>query len=274
MKLGGMLRYFSYILLGIGVIGAILPMIWMVSASLMDESNIFDYPPHLIPKAATIKNYIEVFRQIPFLRYFLNSCIVSAAVVISCLFFASLASYAFAKIPFPGSKPLFMGVLATQMIPGTVTLIPAFLIIRSMHLLDTYWALILPFMTGGYSIFFLKQFMETVPNELIDAARIDGCNEFMIYSQVVLPVIRPGLATLGSFIFMGSWNNFLWPLIVISESAMRTLPLALALLDSMYYVDWGIRIAGSVLTTLPIFLIYLFAQRQFIEGITMGALKG
>ena len=225
-------------------------------------------PPHF-------DNFIDVANQTDLPRAFLNSVITSGGNVALTLFLCSLAGYAFAKYPLaPGHKKLYSFVLSTMMIPGAVTLIPTFLVMVHLHLVDTYWSLILPGAVGAFGIYWMHQYIDShVPDDLIAAARIDGCSEFMIYYRIVLPTITPALAALAIMQLIGSWNNLMWAFVVLRTPNMFTLPLVIYLLNGELRTPYGMLMAGGLLATLPLVLAFLFFQRQFISGITDGAVK-
>ncbi|MBD0329570.1 MAG: carbohydrate ABC transporter permease [Thermoleophilia bacterium] len=274
----------------------IAPFAWLVSSSLKPLGDIFVWPPQWIPENPTLANY-ELFlglgkddaRSAEFVgRWFLNSAFVALSITALQLFFNSLAAYAFAKREFPGRTPIFILFLATMMIPGQVTLIPTYLVIRHMPLfggndiwgqgghgwLDSYYGLILPGAVSAFGIFFLRQYMLSIPNELLDAARIDGASEFRIYWKIILPLTRPALAATGIFTFMYAWEDFFWPLIIITSPDLYTVPLGLTLYVVRNRTAWDIVMAGSVLATLPMILMFVIFQRHIIRGITLGGLKG
>jgi multiple sugar transport system permease protein len=251
----------------------VVPFYWTVITSLKLEQFVFSSPPQWWPNPITIKHYIEVITRIRFYRYFINSLIVASAITLSQAFFDTLAAYAFAKLRFPGRDRIFFLMLLGLMVPFQVNLIPLYRIMGWLHWLDSYAALIFPQLTSIFGIFLMRQYIESIPDDLLDVARIDGCNEFNVFWRIVLPLSLPGLATLVVFIFMGAWNDFLWPRIVTSSEALFTLPVGLAQLQMKNTSNWTQIMAGTVLTALPMIVVYLFMQRQFISGITAGAVK-
>jgi ABC-type glycerol-3-phosphate transport system permease component len=251
----------------------IIPFYWSVGTSLKLEQNVFASPPQWLPTPATLENFIQVITRIHFFQYFGNSVFVSAVVTLGHVFFDTLAGYAFAKLKFPFRDQIFFIMLLALMVPFQVNLIPVYKIMATFHWIDTYWALIIPNLTSIFGIFLMRQFMMSIPNELLDAARIDGCNEFGVFRRVVLPLALPGIATLVIFTFMGTWNDFLWPRLVINSEKLFTLPLGLAMLQMKNTSNVAQIMAGTVLTALPMIVVFLFMQRQFIEGMTAGALK-
>ena len=264
----------AYILLGIGGITMLVPFLWMISTSLKDAGAVFTYPPKWIPDPFVWKNYIEVLKVVPFARFYFNSIFVAVVVTIGQVFTSSLAAYAFSRLKFPGRDKLFFAYLATMMIPGSVTMIPVYVLLRLLGWVDTYKALIIPAMFSAYGTFMLRQFFMTLPKELEDAAKIDGSGFFGIYWRITLPLSKPALATLTIFTFMGSWGSFMWPLLVTNSMELKTLPVGLESFQSIYTTDWTLLMAGSVMAMLPIVLIFIFNQRFFVEGIKLSGIKG
>lgn len=268
-------RVLIYIALTAAALLFLFPFYWLCISAFKTQAQIFTVPPQWLPVPATVKNFVDVSQQANLPRAFLNSVITSGSHVLLSLFLCSLAGYAFAKFPqAPGHGKLFTFVLGTMMIPGAVTLIPSFLVLVKLHWIDTYWALIIPGAAGAFGIFWMRQYMSAnVPDDLISAARIDGCSEFGIYWRVALPIARPALAALGIMQLISSWNNLMWAFIVLRTPAMFTLPVVIYLLNGELRTPYGMLMAGGLLTTLPLVLAFLFLQRQFIAGITAGAVK-
>lgn len=264
----------TYLLLSAAAVVMLLPFVWMLSTSLKTPSSVFVYPPEWIPKPVEWTNYVQVTRVMPFLRYVLNTAAVATSITLLHLTVSSLAAYAFARLRFPGRNRLFLAYLATLMVPGQVTLIPNFLIMKYLGWIDTYQALIIPQIFSAFGTFLLRQFFLTIPNELEDAARIDGASSFAIYWRIVLPLSGPALATLGVFTFTAQWNNFLWPLIVINDEQMRTLTVGLRALVGEFTVQYPLLMAGSVISILPMLIIFVVAQRFFVRGIALTGLGG
>jgi multiple sugar transport system permease protein len=262
-----------YVPLAIGAVGILLPFIWMVATSLKTEGQIFSNPAQLLPSQPTVQAYIDVWRRIPFGRFFINSVIFAGSVTIVSLFLDSMAAYAFARLRFKGRDILFWVVLATLMVPFQITLIPLFLTVFHLGWLDTYQGLIVPRATNAFGIFLLRQFFLTLPPELDDAARIDGAGEFRIYWQIILPLSLPALATLAVFHFMYNWNDFLWPLIITSSPEMRTLPAGLTLFMGNYVIEHSVLMAGATISLLPLAIAFVFLQRYFVRGVAMTGLK-
>ncbi len=265
----------SWIFVIVLVVIMLTPFAWMVSTSFKPVAEVFKWPPDWIPDAPTLQNYPQVMREVPFLTFFKNSFIVASVVVVACLFTSSLAGYAFAKFNFKGRDTIFIIILATMMIPFPVLIIPLYMLMDKFHLIDTYGALIIPSLVSAYGIFLMRQFIRTIPDELIDAGRIDGCSEFGIYWRIVLPACRPALATLGVLLFIWNWDSFLWPVIVINKMSMRTIPLGLATFMWEYGGPrWNLIMTGTVIATIPVLIVFILGQKQIISGMVLSGMKG
>ncbi|HEY0868163.1 MAG TPA: carbohydrate ABC transporter permease [Fimbriimonas sp.] len=259
----------------VGGLAMVVPFLWMVLTSLRTDAEAFAWPPRLVTWPMRWENYPEAWQIAPFGRFFLNSVIVSVSVTVGSLLLNSLAAFGFAKYDFRGRNVLFMALLATLMIPYQVTMIPSFLLLKQLAWLDSYPGLVVPGLAGAFGIFFLRQYMITIPDDYLDAARIDGATEYRIFWRVVMPLAKPAVATLAVFTFLGAWNDFLGPLIVVKSDEMRTLPLAISALSAGHYVmSWPLLMAGASFVVIPVLLVYLVAQRYFVEGIALGGLKG
>ncbi|MBC1335165.1 carbohydrate ABC transporter permease [Listeria booriae] len=259
----------------------VFPLIWTLSTSFKPASEILSNSMNLIPKIFTWDNYKDVFNTTPFARYLFNSLVLAVGGVMTNLFFGSLAGYAFAKLPFKGKKGLFMTFLGSMMIPAIVTMIPSFLVLKNfplvggndifgnggMGFINTYWAILIPGAAGAFSIFFMKQFFETLPDELSEAARIDGCSEFKIFWRIYMPLAKTALATLGIMTFQAGWNQFMWPLIVLNSKKMMTVQVGLASFQYNESANYGALMAGTIISTIPVLLVFIFAQKYFVEGI-------
>lgn len=254
----------------------ILPFLWIISTSLKGDEDIFTTPPRWIPTDIRWENYSDVFDRMPYLIYFRNSVFVTVMTIVGVVISSSLVAYAFACLRWPGRTALFIFVLATMMLPMQVTMIPMFVLFKELGWLNTYKPLIVPAFFGGgaFNIFLLRQFFLTIPKELFEAARIDGCSEFRIYWNIVLPLAKPALATVAILTFMFSWNDFLGPLIYLSDQLKGTLALGLALFVGQHQTEWGMLMAASVLMMVPMVLIFFFFQRYFIKGFVMSGIKG
>ena len=252
----------------------IIPLLWMVSTSLKQPVAVFDFPPQWVPRPIVWENYITAWNSMPFARFYFNSIFIGVVVTLGQVTTSAMAAYAFARLKFPLRDKLFFGYLATMMIPGSVTMIPVFILIKMLGLVDTYAALILPGFFSAYGTFMLRQFFMSIPTELEEAAKLDGCSFWGIFVNVILPLSKPGLATLVTFTFMGSWGNFTWPMIVTNSEEMKTLPIGLLSFQGMYNTDWTLLMAGSLIVLVPVIIVFLIGQRHFVEGIQMGAIKG
>ena len=270
-------RLATTLLHGALLVGAALtafPLLWMVSASLMPTGEASTFPPPLLPSAPTFEHYRALFARADMGRYLLNSAFVATAVTLVSLFVNSLAGYAFAKLRFRGRDRLFRSLLAALVIPAQVAMLPLFLEMRALGLVNSYAGVIVPAAASIFGIFLIRQFALSIPDSLLEAARIDGATEFEIYWRVALPLLRPVLVTLALFTFMGSWNDFMWPLIVLTDDDLYTLPVALATLTRERVQDNEFMMAGAVVTTLPVLVVFLALQRQYVRGIMLGGVKG
>lgn len=261
-------------LLVVGAILAASPLLWMVSASLMRPGEANSSPPPLLPRHATFEHYRALFTSLSLGRYFLNSLVISVGGTLLAVLITSMAGYAFAKLRFRGRQPLFRGLLAGMVIPGQVAMLPMFILLREMGLINTLFGAMIPVLAPIYGIFLVRQYALSIPDDLLDAARLDGASEFRIFRSIVLPGLGPVLATLGAFTFLSAWNDFMWPLIVLSDDAHYTLPVALANLAGEHVLDTELMMGGAVVTVLPVFLAFLFLQRYYIQGIMAGSVKG
>ncbi|HEX6809480.1 MAG TPA: carbohydrate ABC transporter permease [Gemmatimonadaceae bacterium] len=258
----------------LGALVALFPLLWMVSASFMQTGMANQYPPHLLPRHPTFAHYREIFTRLSMGRFVLNSAFISLLVTGLSLFINSAAGYAFAKLRFRGRDRLFRGLMLGLVVPVQVAMLPLFLLFKEMRLINTYWGVIIPSLASIFGIFLIRQYTLDIPDDLLDAARIDGASEFRIYRSVVLPVIVPILATLAIWTFLTTWNDFMWPLIVLSDQSKMTLPVALASLAGEHVQDTELMMAGSVVTVLPVLLVFLFLQRYYVQGIMSGSVKG
>ncbi len=249
------------------------PFAWMILTSFKNVGEIFSYPPTWWPGAFTLDNYARAFGAAPFGRFYLNSFFVAATVTLGQLVTCSMAAYAFARMQFWGRDVLFYLFLGTMMVPAHVTMIPSFMILHWMGLIDTYGALILPGLASAFGTFLLRQFFLSIPRELEEAAFIDGCGRLRVLWQIIVPLARPALATLAIFTFMGVFNDFLWALVVVNSQKLYTVQLGLATFRDRYSTEWGSLMAGSVVATLPILVVFFFAQKHFIQGIALSGLK-
>jgi multiple sugar transport system permease protein len=257
----------------------VVPFFWTLSTAFKESADVFASPPQLIPDPVTLQNFEDVFTLLPFPRYFFNSVVVTGLIVLCNVFFGTMAAYAFAKLRFPGRDLIFGALLLTLMVPFQVNLIPLYAIMVRLRDVtdvigaDTYFGLIAPSAIQVFGIFLMRQFLRSIPNEILENARVDGASEWRILRSIIFPLALPGMATLAIFTFVAAWNDFLWPLIVTSSDEMRTLPVGLALLARKNTVNWGQTMAGTVLAAAPMIVVFLFLQRQFIEGLTAGSVK-
>lgn len=275
MKRGKMARKSSALLLMILMAVVFTsPFIWSVSIAFQEGGDVFAWPIKLIPDPPTLENFERLWTEIPFGRWLSNSLLVVCAVTTANVFFSALAGYAFARLDFPGKNFLFSAFLATLMVPGHVTLVPKFMLLNHLGWINTYQGLIVPGIVQVFGIFLMKQFFESLPRDLEEAAYLDGCSHFQTFWHISLPASRPALVALAIYTFQGSWNDFLWPVIVTTTKDMYTLPLGMAMFRYEFKVEWTMLMAGSVLMGLPMLLIFLFFQRLFIENASMSGIKG
>jgi ABC-type glycerol-3-phosphate transport system permease component len=265
----------AYAVLILGLVATLLPFFYIMVSSLKTEAELRKTPPDFFPQEPTLKHYITILtdERIPIERNVMNSVVVSLARVFITLFTSSFAGYIFAKYYFKGKNLAFGFILIQIMIPFQVVMIPNYLLVVKFGLIDSLWALIIPSMVDAYGIFMMKQFIESMPAELMDAARIDGASEFGIYSRIILPQMGPPLASLGIFTFMATWNDYLWPLIVLTSPENRTIPLLLVWFQTQHTSNQGLVLAASILTLLPIFFVYIFLQRWIVDQATQSAFK-
>jgi len=251
-----------------------LPFFWMLTTSFKPKNEILSYPPRLLPSRPNFQGYTYVWELIPLARYFYNSTVVSVSIALSKILLASLAAYAFAKIPFKGSRVIFYVFLGTMMIPMEVIVIPNYITLNAIGWLDSYRALIVPFAVGAFSIFLLRQFYMQIPRDLDDAAEIDGCGRLRYLFTIIYPLSQPALLTVGLYAFLSSWNSFLWPLIVTNSDKMRVIQIGLKALQDSWMIEWNELTAASTVATVPIIILFFFVQKRFLEGITVTGLKG
>jgi multiple sugar transport system permease protein len=252
----------------------LLPLVWMVSVSLMSPGEASTFPPPLLPQRVTFANYRELFAQVGMGRYLVNSVVLTMAVTLVSLLVNVAAGYAFAKLRFAGRDRIFKLLLGALVIPSQVAMVPLFLLLKHLGLVNSYGGVIVPAMASIFGIFVVRQYALTVPDDLLEAARIDGASELRIFRTVIVPMLQPIVVTLAVFTALGTWNDFMWPLIVLNDSELYTLPVALASLSREHVQDNELMMAGAVLTTLPVLLVFLVLQRYYIQGITLGSVKG
>lgn len=263
-----------YALLTLAALWAIYPFAWMVSTSFKTDMGILQTPPRLIPDPFILDNYRRVGEVFPLWRFFFNSLYVgllsTGLQVLAC----AMGAYAFSRLQWRGREAVFLLYLGTMMIPFNVTMVPLFILMKWMGWSDTHWALIVPAIFSAFGTFLLRQSMLTLPRDLEEAAFIDGAGHWLVFSRIILPLSRPALGTLAVLSFMGSWNSFLWPLVIINTQHLMTLPLGLATLHGRWRSEWNLVMAGAVISVLPIIVAYLFAQKSFVKGVTMSGIKG
>jgi multiple sugar transport system permease protein len=265
----------AYVILIIGLVFMVGPFAWMLLGSIKPEQDFLQSTPTLLPSSPTVDTYGRLFDQLDFPRFFFNSAVIALAVTVGNLIFCPMLGYALAKLRWRGKNIIMALVLATLMVPAGVTLIPNFILLSNLGLVNTYPGLMLPFLAGPFGVFLMRQFMLGVPNELLEAARMDGAGEFRLFFAVVMPIATPVLATLGILTFLGSWNSFIYPLVVATEPQMYTLPVALATFATgQYQADHGMLMAGSVILVLPVLIVFILFQRWITEGIATTGLKG
>jgi multiple sugar transport system permease protein len=252
---------------------ALLPLLWMVSVSFMQPGAASSYPPPLLPADPTLSNYRQLFAGSGMGGYLLNSMLIACGLTASSVLFNVMAGYAFAKLHFAGRDAIFKSLLAALVIPGQVAMMPLFLMLKVMGLVNTWAGVIVPGMAGVFGIFLVRQYARSLPDALLEAARIDGAGELRIFFLVVLPLLKPVLVTLAVFAFLGSWNDFMWPLIVLTDGALHTAPVALASLSREHVQDSELMMAGSVVTVLPVLVLFLGLQRYYMQGLLVGSVK-
>ncbi len=271
---GGRGGWWIYIPLVIGLILVVGPFLWMLLGSFKTTGELRQVPPTWIPENPTLSNYEDLFSRLNFLGYFINSTIVAVAVTVGNVIFGSMLGYALAKLNFPGKPVLFAVVLGTLMVPGVVTFMPLFVLVANMGLVNSHAGLILPFLAGAFGVFLMRQFIAGIPNELLDAARVDGAGEHYIFWRIVMPLSGPAIATLAILTFLASWNSFLWPLVVATSDRMYTLPVAIALFATgQQETNVALLMAGSVIVILPVLIVFILLQRFFTAGIAMTGIK-
>lgn len=269
-KIKVVLTYIALVIIGFTML---IPFLWMVLGSFKNVREVMQFPPTFIPKEPTLSNYKEVFTRLPFARYYLNTIITSVIPTAVTVLTASMAGFGFAKYKFVGRGFIFWLILATMMIPYPVTIVPLYVMAYRAGLVNTYTGLIVVSLSSAFGIFMMRQFCLTIPDDLLDAARIDGSSEFGIYARIIMPLTKPALATLTIFTFTGNWNAYIWPLLMINSDRLRTLSLAIPLFNGQYQSFPNLVYAASTMAVLPVIILFLFNQRYFTEGIAMSGLK-
>lgn len=263
----------SLAILSIMALLAFIPLYWMVATSFTQPTLTMKFPPDVIPKNPTLANFKELFNEPIIFRWTLNSLIVATSVTLAQIFLCAMAGYSLAKKKFPGSKILFSIYIASMMIPGQVTLVPLYILVSKFHMINTYWGLILPAIAAPFGVFMMRQFMMSVPDEILEAARIDGAGEFKTFIKIVMPISKPAMAVLAIFTFVGQWNSFLWPLIVANTNDMRTLQAGLSLLQEQVPMQYSYLMAAATYAAIPMVIVFMSLQKYFLRGITVGAVK-
>jgi multiple sugar transport system permease protein len=262
-----------YLVLLLGALTMVTPLLWMLVTSLKPLEDVFKWPPLGFQSRPVWSNYRDIWDAVPFARYLANTFLVSLARTAGVLVTSSLAGYAFARLRFRGRDVIFLAYLGTIMVPGQVTMIPAFIIMRDLGWLDTYMALIVPGLFSPFATFLMRQYFLTLPRSLEDAAAIDGAGLFTAFRRIALPLAKPALATVGVFTFLSSWNDFLWPLIVTNSQDVRVVSVGLTEFQNLYYTDWPLLMAASLVAVLPVLVLYVFAQRYFVAGIATTGIR-
>jgi len=271
VNIGLILIYFCF---GIVAVSSIFPIFWMVSISIQERASVYTYPPVFFPPNPILSNYIHILIKTPFLIWLKNSLIVGLLVVVGSVFTGSSAGYAFAKLEFYGRDLLFVLILITLMIPIFVIMVPVYIMICRLNMVDTYAALILPMVSLPTAIFIMRQYIQTIPNDLINAAKIDGCSQFSIFWNIVFPLCKPAASAVAILYFLSSWNNFIWPLLLTTDDEMRTLPVGIAMFVGRYEIWWGNLMAASILSFIPMFILFIILQKYFVAGVVLSGLKG
>lgn len=257
-----------------GAVVTLMPLVWMVAASFMQPGEANSLPPRLLPDRPTLENFVVLFTRLDILRNLANSLIVTVLATVLSVAVNSLAGYAFAKLPFPGREGMFKVLAGALVVPAQVGMLPLFLLLREMGLVNSYAGVLVPYLASIFGIFLIRQYALSIPDELLDAARVEGAGEFTVFRLVALPVMKPILVTMAAFTFLSAWNDFMWPLIILSDSDMYTLPVALANLVGEHVQDTELMMAGSLLTILPALMVFLVFQRTYVKGIMSGGVKG
>jgi len=273
MKSEKIKQIIAFVILALGLVVVLFPFFWMILSAFKSQMDVYSYPPSWFPKVWNFDNFGKVFEMVPFGRYYINSIITTILATLGQLWVSIFAAYSLSRLNFPFKKTIFGFILSTMLMPFVVTMIPTFLIVSGLHWIDTYQGLIVPFLFSGFSIIFLTQFFMSIPMDLQDAARIDGCGYFRILFAVILPNTRSAIATITLFTFLGQWRSYIWPLIVTNTTEMRTLPVGLRYLISEGGSEYHLMMAASLMAIVPVLLLYIFSEKQFIKSVTMTGLK-
>lgn len=279
---GSLRRQRRYRKIGMGVLYTLftlvaflftLPFFLMLSSAFKTSAEIVRIPPSLFPEDPSFDSFRTVLNDAPYLRWFANSLLVSGSITLLVLFSCSLGGYIFAKFEFPGRDAIFVVLLMTMMVPFPVLLIPSYLVVNELNLINSLWALIVPAMVSAFGIFLMRQFIAGIPNDLIEAARLDGASEWAIYARIIVPLARPAMAALGIFTFLGAWNDYLWPLIVINDLEKSTLPLALTFFNSQHAQRYDLVMAAAAMAVIPVIIVFVIFQRQIVNALVLAGLK-
>ncbi len=268
------MRLLLYVPLTAAAVMALLPLYWLLTGAIKPPETLMKMPPDLVPRGFTLQHFKQLFELSPAGVWLLNSLLVSTVVTISNVAMCAMAGYGFAKVRFPGSRVLFWVCLCTMMVPPQVTVVPLFLMVRQLGMINTYPGLMFPMLVSAFGIFMMKQYVQSIPSELIEAARIDGAGEMYLFWRIIFPVTKPAVAVLAILTFTSSWNNFLWPLLVTVDNDMWTLPIGVASMNDSMYSSVGLTMAAAAVAAAPMILLFLALQRYFLKGLTVGAVKG
>lgn len=266
-------NFISLFILFILGFAAFLPLYWMVVTALKPPALVLKFPPEIFPKNPTLVNFKIFFARPYIFRWTLNSAIVAGSVTIARIILCAMAGYAIAKKSFPGSKLFFWIYIASMMVPSQVTLIPLYIIVSNLKMINTYWGLIIPSIAAPFGVFLMRQFMVTLPDEIIEAAKIDGAGEFYTFWKIVFPIAKPAVAVLGIFTFVNEWNDFLWPLIITNTTAMKTLQAGLVMIREEIPMEYALHMASATFAAIPMLVVFFAFQKYFLKGITVGAIK-
>lgn len=267
-------RLIIYIILLLGLVVTLMPFLWMILTSFKTQSEAIRIPPVIFPEVWNFQNYSAVFEMIPFAKMYFNTSVTALVTIVGQLLICSLAAYAFARIHFPGRDIIFVCLLAVLMVPSSFFILPQYLLVQKIGLLNTLPALFIPYLFSAFGTFLLRQFFMALPDELEDAARLDGCNHLQIYAKIMLPLIRSGLVALGILTLRFAWNDLMWPLIVNTSTDKMTLSAGLAFMQGQYITNYPVMMAGAVLAVLPLLILFIIFQKQFVEGIALSGIKG
>jgi multiple sugar transport system permease protein len=268
------MRLLLYVPLTAAAVMALLPLYWLLTGAIKPPQTLMQMPPDLVPRGFTLQHFKQLFELSPAGVWLMNSLLVSTVVTISNVAMCAMAGYGFAKVRFPGSRLLFWVCLCTMMVPPQVTVVPLFLMVRQLGMINTYPGLMFPMLVSAFGIFMMKQYVQSIPSELIEAARIDGAGEMYLFWRIIFPVTKPAVAVLAILTFTSSWNNFLWPLLVTVDNDMWTLPIGVASMNDSMYSSVGLTMAAAAVAAAPMIVLFLSLQRYFLKGLTVGAVKG